>query len=209
MRNLSGYRSIALDIAQRIVSGEFPVNSKVFGRTLLASHYRVSPETIRKAIALLMDENIVTVAQGKGIIINSTQNAYEYLQRNNYLKSVYSLKQELQQLLAEKKELDKKFNTILNKIIQDSDRLRNLKLYHPIEITVSDHSHVVGQSIENLQFWQNTGATIIALRRGTSVSVSPGPHIILRENDVLVVVGDESVQQKATNFIEGTDLNKV
>lgn len=103
MQEISGYKSIALDIAQRIVSGEFPVQSKLSGRSLLAGQYHVSPETIRKAMGLLKDENIVFVSQGKEIIVISDQKAYEYITRNNYLKSAYSLKQDLEQLLLEKR----------------------------------------------------------------------------------------------------------
>ncbi|WEK54598.1 MAG: TrkA C-terminal domain-containing protein [Candidatus Cohnella colombiensis] len=201
MQEVTGYKSIALDIAERIVSGELPVQSKISGRSLLASQYHVSPETIRKAIGLLKDENIVSVSQGKEIVIVSDQNAYDYITKNNYLKSVYSLKQELQQLLVLKKGIDSKFEVLLTEIIDASDRLKNLKPYHPVEIKVTDHSHVVGKTIANLQFWQNTGATIVALRRGTQVSISPGPHVILRENDVLVVVGDGQVQERTEQFL--------
>jgi K+/H+ antiporter YhaU regulatory subunit KhtT len=197
----ASYKSIALDIAQRIVSGEFPVRSKISGRSLLAGQYRVSPETIRKAIGLLKDENIVSVSQGKEIIIVSDQHAHEYITRNNYLKSVYSLKQNLQQLLMQKKEIDRQFEALLTDLINASDRLQNLKPYNPMEVKVSEHSHVVGTTIANLQFWQNTGATIIALRRGTQVSISPGPHVILRENDFLIVVGDGQVQARIDQFI--------
>lgn len=198
---LAGYKSIALDIAQRIVSGEFPVQSKISGRSLLAGQYHVSPETIRKAIGLLKDENIVSVSQGKEIIVISDTQAYEYINKNNYLKSVYSLKQDLQLLLQEKKEIDRKFETLLTEIINASDRLQNLKPYHPVEIKVTGNSHVIGMTIGNLQFWQNTGATIIALRRGTTVSISPGPHVVLIEDDVLVIVGDEKVHEKTEQFI--------
>ncbi|MBB6675131.1 TrkA C-terminal domain-containing protein [Cohnella nanjingensis] len=198
----AGYKSIALDIAQRIVSGEFPVKSKISGRSLLAGQYRVSPETIRKAIGLLKDENIVSVSQGKEIIIVSDQNAYDYITRNNYLKSVYSLKQDLQRLLIQKKAIDREFEALLSNIVNASDRLLNLKPYHPVEIKVPEHSHVVGNTIANLQFWQNTGATIVALRRGTQVSISPGPHVILLEKDVLVVVGDGQVQARTEQFIQ-------
>ncbi|PZE19636.1 TrkA C-terminal domain-containing protein [Paenibacillus xerothermodurans] len=201
MQEIVGYKSIALDIAHRIVSGEFPVQSKISGRTLLASHYNVSPETIRKAIGLLKDEDIVSVSQGKEIMVISDHNAYEYITRNNYLKSVYSLKQDLEQLLAQKKEIDHKFEALLSEITTTSDRLKNLKPYHPVEITVSEHSHAVGKTIADLQFWQNTGATILALRRGTQVSISPGPHVILGANDVIVVVGDGHVQEKTEHFI--------
>lgn len=202
MQEIMGYKSIALDIAQRIVSGELPVNSRISGRTLLASQYHVSPETIRKAMGLLKDENIVSVSQGKEIIIISDQNAFDYVTKSNYLKSVYSLKQDLQMLLIEKKEIDQKFERLLTGIINASDRLQNLKPYHPVEITVHDYSHAVGKTIANLQFWQNTGATIVALRRGTQVSISPGPHVILRENDVIVVVGDGQVQDRTEQFIK-------
>lgn len=201
MQEMAGYKSIALDIAQRVVSGEFPVQSKISGRSLLASQYHVSPETIRKAIGLLKDENIVSVSQGIGIEIISDQNAYDYITRNNYLKSVYFLKQDLQQLLIQKKEIDSRFEVLINAIINASDQLQNLKPYNLIEIKVSDHSQALGKTIANLQFWQNTGATIVALRRGTNVSISPGPHVILRENDVLVVVGDGQVQERTNHFI--------
>ncbi|GAB6926135.1 TrkA C-terminal domain-containing protein [Paenibacillus sp. JCM 10914] len=197
----AGYKSIALDIAQRIVSGEMPVASKISGRSLLAGQYQVSPETIRKAIGLLKEENIVSVSQGKEIIIVSDQNALAYTTRHNYLKSAYSLKQELQQLLLEKKNMDRKFEELLTQIIVASDRLQNLKPYHPVEIKINEHAHVVGRTIGNLQFWQNTGATIIALRRGTEVSISPGPHVVLREGDIIVAVGDERMYERTEEFL--------
>jgi len=197
----AGYKSIALDIAQRIVSGEFPVHSKISGRSLLAGQYHVSPETIRKAIGLLKDENIVSVSQGKEIIIVSEKNAYDYITKHNYLKSAYSLKQELQQLLQEKIKIDRKFQALLTEIIEASDRMQNLKPYNPVEIKVHAQSHVAGMTIANLQFWQNTGATIIALRRGTNVFISPGPHVVLREDDMLIVVGDGTAYQRTEQFI--------
>lgn len=197
----AGYKSIALDIAHRIVSGEFPVNSKISGRSLLAGQYHVSPETIRKAIGLLKDENIVSVSQGKEITIISEKRANDYITKNNYLKTAYSLRQELQILLKEKREIDRKFESLLTEIVETSDRLQNLKPYNPMEIRVAENSRAAGQTIGNLQFWQNTGATIIALRRGTQVSISPGPHVILMENDVLVIVGSEKAYEKTEAFI--------
>lgn len=201
MQEKTGYKSIALDIAQRIVSGEIPVASKISGRSLLAGQYHVSPETIRKAIGLLKDENIVSVSQGKEITVLSDQKALEYTTRNNYLKSAYSLKHELQLLLEEKKETDRKFEHLLTQIIEASDRLQNLKPYHPVEIKINENSHVIGKTIGNLQFWQNTGATIIALRRGTEVTISPGPHVILWAHDIVIAVGDEKMYQRTEQFM--------
>ena len=47
------YKNIALDIANKIINGEFKVGEKISGRSTLAGVYNVSPETIRRAIALL------------------------------------------------------------------------------------------------------------------------------------------------------------
>lgn len=201
MQEMPAYQSISFDIAQRIVSGEFPVNTKLSGRSLLASQYHVSPETIRKAMALLKEEQIIDVSQGKEIIIISDQKALSYLTKHQYLKSANSLKHDLEALVKEKRENDQKFEAILNDIIVFSDRLQNLKPYNPVEIKIRASSHTIGKTIANLQFWQNTGATIIALRRGIDISISPGPHVILREDDVLIVIGDEHVYQRTWDFI--------
>ncbi|GIP56392.1 TrkA C-terminal domain-containing protein [Paenibacillus sp. FSL W8-0186] len=204
MQEIAVYKSIALDIAQRIVSGELAVHSKISGRSLLAAQYHVSPETIRKAIGLLKDEGIVSVSQGKEIVVISDQKAGEYLASSNYLKSAYSLKRDLEQLMAEKKEVDRRFEVLLNKITKASDRLQNLTPYNPMEIQIKEGSHAVGKTIGNLLFWQNTGATVIALRRGTRISISPGPHVILRENDMLVFVGDPKIYDKTERFVNQT-----
>jgi K+/H+ antiporter YhaU regulatory subunit KhtT len=201
MSEISIYQSIALDIAQRISNGEFLENTKISGRSLLASQYRVSPETIRKAIGLLKEESIVEVSQGKEVIILSKIQAFNYINKYQYLKSVYSLKQDLGALLKEKKNIDHKFEKLINDVVTFSDRLRNLTPYNPIEIEVSSSSHIVGKTIADLQFWQVTGATIIALRRGVNLSISPGPHVIILEQDILVCVGDETAHQRAAAFI--------
>ena len=50
---LPQYQRIAYDIAVRVAAGEIPVRRKMSGRSLLASEYGVSPETIRRALKLL------------------------------------------------------------------------------------------------------------------------------------------------------------
>ena len=93
------YRSIALDIAQRIINDEFPEGTKLSGRSLLASQYNVSPETIRKAITLLKEESVVTVSQGKEISILSVQKSYNFIEHCKSSDSVYSLQKDAENLL--------------------------------------------------------------------------------------------------------------
>ncbi|SEP10091.1 TrkA C-terminal domain-containing protein [Propionispora vibrioides] len=199
--SMASYQSIALDLAKRIMNEEFPVGSKISGRTVLASQYSVSPETIRKAIAILKEANIVSVSQGKEIIVLSSQQACYYVRHHEEMVSAYSLSQELEALMIEKEENDKQFRKIVGEIMRYSDRLKNLSPYNPVDIRVANHSFVIGKPLQDLRMWQNTGATIVAVRRGTEIIVSPGPHAVLQADDRIVVVGAGDVWQKVTNFI--------
>lgn len=198
---VASYQSIALDIAKRIINDEFPVGTKISGRTLLASQYSVSPETIRKAIGILKNANVVNVSQGKEIIILSSQQAYNLIEHHKEIISAYSLKQELEMLLEKKEETDRQFRKIVTEIMRYSDRLKNLDPYNPVEIRVSPNATVVGKSLETLDLWHNTGATIVAIRRETEIMISPSPDTILQSDDRIVVVGSTAMLQNVFDFI--------
>ncbi|MEG6586110.1 TrkA C-terminal domain-containing protein [Dendrosporobacter sp. 1207_IL3150] len=197
----SMYLSIATDIAQRIINEEFTVGSRISGRSLLASHYNVSSETIRKAVALLKDANVVSVSQGKEVSVLSVEQAYQFIEHHKSMQSVYSLRQEIEILLTKKNEIDVRLETILNDIIGYSDRLKNLTPYNPVEVRVPDDSHIIGKTIAEIRLWQHTGATVVAIRRDTDIIISPGPLATIHAEDRLVVVGDAEVLQRSMAFV--------
>lgn len=198
---MSMYHSIALDLAQRIINHELPVGTRISGRTLLASHYNTSSETIRKAVLLLKDAGVATVSQGKEVVITSLEAAYHFIEHHKSTQSVYSLKQELEILLEQKQSMDQRLDKILSEIIGYSDRLKNLSPYNPVEITVPEDSHILGRTVADIRLWQHTGATIVAIRRGMELVISPGPMAEIKADDRLVVVGKSDVLQQVTNFI--------
>ncbi len=73
------YESVALNIASQIVQGRYPPGYRLHGRSTLASLYKVSPETIRKAMALLHEHGVVDVKHGSGVQVLSQGKAEEYL----------------------------------------------------------------------------------------------------------------------------------
>ena len=77
------YKQIALDIAQGIVAGRYPPGVKLRGRSTLAGQYNVSPETIRRATALLEKSEVLEVVPGAGIFIKSEKQAQEFVNRFN------------------------------------------------------------------------------------------------------------------------------
>ena len=200
-KKVASYQSIALDLAKRIVNDEFLVGEKISGRTLLASQYNVSPETVRKAVAMLKETNVVAVSQGKEIVVLSAEQATHFIEQHKEMVSAYSLKQELEILLEKKEETDKEFRKNVTQIMRYSDRLKNLTPYNPVEIRILNHSAVVGKTLAEIRLWHNTGAMIVAIRRSTQIIVSPGPNAVLEAKDRIVVVGPSDVLQKVTAFI--------
>ncbi len=75
------YRKIALDLAGRICSGEIREGTRMFGRSTLAGEYNVSPETIRRAVNLLEDMNVVVSSHGSGIYVSSVSSAYAFIEK--------------------------------------------------------------------------------------------------------------------------------
>lgn len=200
-KSMPVYQTIALDIAQRIVNADFTIGEKLSGRTLLSSQYNVSPETIRKAISLLKEANIVSVSQGREVSILSAQQAYHFIEHHREMASAYSLRQELEILLLRKEENDKAFQKIVTDIMNYSDRLKNLAPYNPVEIRISVNSWGIGKALEALQLWNHTGATVVAIRRGTELLISPGPHAVLQLDDRIVVVGPPDIMQTVTDYL--------
>ena len=200
-RPMAVYLTIAIDIANKIINGDFNRGDKISGRSLLASRYNVSPETIRKAIAIFKEANVVNVSQGKEVTIVSLEQAKNLVEHNKNTVYAHSLKQEIEILLKQKEDNDKCFKNIMTEIMKYSDQLKNLKPFNPVEIMVKDESLVVDKPLEKIALWHNTGATIVAVRRNNEIIISPGPYFVLHKNDKIVVVGTKDVFHRVNKFI--------
>lgn len=196
------YLKIAIDIASRIVNGDFVEGEKLSGRSTLASLYNVSPETIRRSIALLKDMDVVKVAEKSGIKITSKHNANEFLKKFKTKSEFTNIKEEIYNLINEKKVLEKKLENNIQNLIEFATQLRNVGLIVPYESLVEPNSLIIGKSLGELNFWHNTGATIVGIKRGEQLFLSPGPYFTINEKDIVVYVGqNEDVIGKVKNYI--------
>ncbi|MCS4463761.1 hypothetical protein JTT01_04295 [Clostridium botulinum] len=57
------------------------------------------------------------------------------------------------------------------------------------------------QKVNEVKFWQQTGTTMVAYRRGKEIIISPGPNYIFTEGDIIVVIGTHNVYKKVYNFL--------
>lgn len=198
------YRKIAIDIAGRICKGEYKEGDRISGRSTLAGEYNVSPETIRRAVFLLEDMKVVISSQGSGIFIHSKQNAYAFIQRFQNKESISSLKADVKKLLIQKQQLETEVETILDKIIDFADRLKNTDPISPLEMEIDPDSHLIGKTVTDTKFWQNTGATIVGIRRKGTLILSPGPYIGFEKGDSILVVGEMSILERIKHFMKET-----
>ena len=95
------YLQIALDLARRIAGGELPEGSRIYGRSVMASEYSVSPETIRRALRLLADMKGVEVKPQSGAVVLSADSAQRYIDNFEDSADVHALRQRLKQQMAE------------------------------------------------------------------------------------------------------------
>jgi K+/H+ antiporter YhaU regulatory subunit KhtT len=195
------YQQIAIDIANRIVNGEFILGSKIYGRSTLAGQYGVSPETIRRAVKFLEDMEIVTVKAGSGIIVKSRDEALKFVERFKNIDSMLSLKKRIWNIIKEKNKLDEEVKSCINKFIDYSEHVRKSTPFAPIEVVVPKNSHLVGKTIGESNFWQNTSATIIAIKKDDKIVLSPGPYQDFIVGDTLVMIGDEEAYQRAFKYL--------
>ena len=184
---LPQYMRIAGSVAGRIAEGQFAEGEKLSGRSKLSSEYQVSPETIRKAVQLLRDMQVVTVKEQSGVYVRSAENAKRYLQ-----------------MIGEKLELRRKklCGSILDdpmQPIQAAEQLQNYACRVP-----QDWSDA-GRSLGSLHFWQATGATVVAIRRAEAMFISPGPYAELYGGDLVIFVGDPEAREAVARFFRKTE----
>ena len=195
---LTQYTRIAISLAERIASGQLKEGDKLSGRSKLSPEYNVSPETIRRTLRLLADMKVVEVKEQSGVYILSADNARRYLHNFADQTDIRGKQQQLKELLVRQEHLNRQMaalcRDILDETSQTPDALPNYYCRIP-----DDWPHS-GTTVGALRFWQATGATIVAIRRGLSYIVSPGPYAELYAGDAVIFVGGVKAREAVSHF---------
>ncbi len=59
----------------------------------------------------------------------------------------------------------------------------------------------MGQNLSECNFWHNTMATVIAIRRECEMIISPGPYAVITEKDIFYYIGNEDCNKRVRNFL--------
>ena len=196
--HLSRYEEIAYLIAKRIVSGNIKENDKLKGRSLISSEYNVSSETVRKAMQLLSNYNVVTVKERSGIYVLSNTHAKAYIKHFEHHRSNKNIVQEAAKLLEQSakinQQLEKKFKQIVSTYEKDVFPFS----YFTYEIP--DASSFINKTIESLNFYDQTGGMIIATEYQNILTQIPLPETKLKAQMTLYILGDKAIKDKTLQF---------
>ena len=121
----SQYLQIALDLATRIARGELAEGSRIYGRSVMASEYNVSPETIRRALRLLADMKVVegeAPERGGGPLRRQRPPVHRELCRG--CRHPQSLRLQLRDLLAESAEVNRRMAETVSALVKGTGHLR-------------------------------------------------------------------------------------
>jgi K+/H+ antiporter YhaU regulatory subunit KhtT len=196
------YEKIALDIAYSIINEEWKIGEMVMGRSTLSGKYSVSPETIRRALKLLEELQVVHVIEKKGILIKSKEAANTFIKEYQSKDRILSLREDIIKLMEEKKVIEKQVLERMDSVIEQAMLLRNIGIIYPLELKISEKSHLVGKSIGEVRFWDHTGATIIGINRSGHLYLSPGPKLVFFTNDIILyVANDTNISDKVDKYV--------
>jgi len=195
------YQLIAEDIATKIVERKYVVGEKIYARSSLASQYGVSPETTRRAIAVLQDLNIVEATKGSGVEIVSYENAAQFVHRLTDVKTVRELQSELEQSIHNQKTELANLQEVLQEFVSRTNRLQSINPFVPFQIEITADCPYLSKNIGSITFWQQTGATIIGIKKGEDLIISPGPYAEIQAGDMLYFIGDDQCFSTVKQFL--------
>lgn len=195
------YQKIAIDIAAKIAAGKYQVGEKIYGRSMLAAHYAVSPETIRRSMYMLQDVGIVTIESGSGSTVVSSKKATQLVERFRNISTITELKKNIEALSQRQKEQQ---DSILDNVHQLLEYIEKFRLASPIlpyEVKITKECKFLGKMISEINFWQSTGVTVVAIRKNDELIVSPGPYALFEDGDVFIMVGPDDSHIKVQDYL--------
>ncbi len=195
------YQQIAADIATKIACGDYAEGEKIYVRSALASQYGVSSETARRAVYVLSDMKILEITKGSGVLIKSRKLAVDFINKFDSVSQMSELKKHILNNIEQQNTQSAELKTMVSELMYKTERFRVVNPFSPFEISITQEASCIGQNLSESNFWHNTTATIIAIRRGEEIIISPGPYAVISLGDILYYVGDENCHERVRSFL--------
>ncbi|MFP4077862.1 MAG: GntR family transcriptional regulator [Candidatus Izemoplasmataceae bacterium] len=192
------YQKIAYEIAKRIVSYQINEGDKLRGRSMLASEYGVSSETIRKAMRLLTNIGVVEVRSRSGIYVVSRNAANLYIEQYKKQHETNRLFTDTQELLNESERVHRMLEKHVRRLLETSKS--DVFPFDYFTIKLKEEDDNLGESLSSLRFWNQTQGLVLAVEHDNHLYQAPNPKLNLEAGMILYVLGDDSVKSNTLSL---------
>ncbi len=131
--------------------------------------------------------------------VASSAKAKEFIEQYQDVESIENVKREIHESAKRQQAESQHFLGLLNSLVEQTQRYNEDNKLQPYEVVVKEG--FAASTVSDLNFWHNTGATIVAIKHQNKMIVSPGPLAVIEPGDFVYVVGDELAYQRVANFL--------
>ena len=149
---------------------------------------------------VLVDMGIVTVKHGSGTYVASREKAQLYFEKFHDAVSIAQTREQIVDAIATQRRDLEHLAKLLDELVARNTRDHNTSYLIPHDMKIDENCNFIGKSIGELDIWQQTGATIVAVKRGDETNISPGPYERVQVGDVILFVGNDLSRQKMLNL---------
>lgn len=200
------YEEIARDIADKVVRGAYREGERIMGRSTLAGAYKVSPETIRRAVALLHARRVVSAVPGIGIVVHSVAAAREFAKDAAAASALRAFEVRVEMLLEKRRQLDQELGEVIAEMVQmTADKIAAMRQVE--EVSIRAESSLVGQTLASANLRSQTGTTVIGIGRAEGDFFAPDAQAALRAGDTLLFIGNDASRARLRALAGGGEAD--
>ena len=152
-------------------------------------------------MCILEDLGVVLIKPGVGIEVLSVEKSKDFLSKYNDVSNINSIKKNILNIMEEQKRQSKILSETVNELLDYTERFKDLNPFVPFEIEITSEAKYLNKTVSEINFWQNTLATIIAIKRNGKLILSPGSYATLKENDIIYIIASEESYNRVKMFL--------
>ncbi len=202
-RKQARYQTIAYEIAKRVVAYQLEVGDKLRGRSMLASEFNVSSETVRKAMRLLANLGVVEVKKRSGIYVISRRAAEMYVDQYRKQNESHLLFTDTLDLLEESERTHRLMKEHVKRLLETSKN--DVFPFDFFTIRLEEDDAHLGETLKDLKFWNQTYGLVLAIEADGQLYQAPNPKMPLESGMVLYVLGDDTVEARTREIFKGAE----
>lgn len=195
------YQVIAYQLARKISQGELLEGTKLSGRSLLASEYEVSSETIRKAVSILERYGVVKVQDRSGITILSKEASNHFIERYMTQKEDRKLLSDTMLIKRDLADLEDRLQKVLDQLIGATK-----SGFFPFDFFafyLEEGMNFLYQDLKTTQLKNQTQALLIGYEYDGLFVQNPDADVVLKPGMTLYLLGGTLVQEHVEKFFGG------